>query len=217
MIGSLTGELIARSGDLLVVDVSGVGYEVQVPSTTLGNVGPIGSSVRLWVHTRVREDAISLFGFASLEERSWFEQLLGVHGVGPALALAILGHFTPTTLAEAVRQGDVDGLTVVPGVGPKSAMRLIVELRSRLEDLEPVPLSGQGAEPSALAEARSALESLGYPSSEAAQALQAVVAVDGADDTASLVRGALRRLSRQRADSASRLGAEGSALGGPER
>jgi Holliday junction DNA helicase RuvA len=106
---------------------------------------------------------------------------------------------------------------VVPGVGPKSAMRLIVELRSRLEDLEPVPLSGQGAEPSALAEARSALESLGYPSSEAAQALQAVVAVDGADDTASLVRGALRRLSRQRADSASRLGAEGSALGGPER
>lgn len=199
MIGSLAGTVAARLGDVLVVDVGGVGYEVQVPSTTLGEVGAVGSSIRLWVHTRVREDAITLFGFASLEERRWFEQLLGVHGVGPALALAILGRFTPVSLAEAVRQGDVDALKVVPGVGPKSAMRLVVELRARLDGMERVGIPGGPVETNVLGEARSALEALGYPGAEAARALQSVKAADAdADDVAALVRGALRILGGAR-------------------
>lgn len=199
MIGSLAGTLAARLGDVLVVDVGGVGYEVQVPSTTLAEVGAVGSSVRLWVHTRVREDAITLFGFASLEERRWFEQLLGVHGVGPALALAILGRFTPLSLTEAVRQGDVDALTVVPGVGPKSAMRLVVELRARLDGMGHVGLPDDAGGTDVLGEARSALEALGYPGAEAARALQAVkgAGADG-DDVAALVRSALRVLGGAR-------------------
>jgi Holliday junction DNA helicase RuvA len=199
MIGSLSGTVAARLGDVLVVDVAGVGYEVQVPVTTLAQVGAVGANVRLWVHTRVREDAISLFGFSSLEERRWFEQLLGVHGVGPALALAILGRFTPASLAEAVRQGDVDALVVVPGVGPKSAMRLVVELRSCLDGLERVDVPEALGETNVLSEARSALEALGYPGADASRALQAAKAAGtDADDVAALVRGALRVLGGAR-------------------
>lgn len=195
MIGSLAGTVAARLGDVLVVDVGGVGYEVQVPATTLGQVGAVGSPVRLWIHTRVREDAITLFGFASLEERRWFEQLLAVHGVGPALALAILGRFTPLSLAEAIRAGDVDALKVVPGVGPKSAMRLVVELRARLEEPQLVGLPGEPAETGVLGDAREALEALGFPTGDASRALQAAKAAGGdPEDVATLVREALRIL-----------------------
>lgn len=134
MIGFLRGTLVDRTakGEVLV-DVNGVGYRVTVPTGALGRLGPLDGPVALHVHTHVREDALVLYGFPTREERGCFEVLLGAHGVGPSLALAILGAHTPLSLRSAVASDDVDALTVVPGVGKKTAARLLIELKSRLE------------------------------------------------------------------------------------
>ena len=144
MIGSLRGVLLDRfaKGELLV-EVGGVGYRVVVPTGTLGAVGELGAPVFLHVHTAVREDAIVLYGFATAEERTCFEALVGAHGVGPALALAILSVHSPSALRRVVLNDDVDALTEVPGVGKKTAARLLLELKSRLELPDVVDLYGR--------------------------------------------------------------------------
>ena len=133
MIGSLRGVLLDRTatGEVLV-EVGGVGYRATVAPTTLVALGELGSQVFLHVHTHVREDALILYGFATLDERRCFEALIGAHGVGPALALAILSVHSPGALRRALLSDDVDALTLVPGVGKKTAARLLVELKSRL-------------------------------------------------------------------------------------
>lgn len=135
MIGSLRGTLLERGPEgHLLVEVGGVGYRVTVPLSALGPVGEPGSSIFLHVHTHVREDAFVLFGFPTADERYCFEALIGAHGVGPGLALALLSVHPPSALRRAVATDDVDTLTSVPGIGKKTAARLLIELKARLEE-----------------------------------------------------------------------------------
>ena len=170
MIGSLRGTVAARgpSGEV-VVEVGGVGYRVSVPTGTAA-VLATGAEVFLHVHTHVREDAIVLYGFAHDEERRSFEALLGAHGVGPSLALAVLSALSPAALTTAVLEGDVDTLCAVPGIGRKTAARLVLDLKSRLELPEVAPVMA-GAAGSARTEARAALAELGYGPEEIRRAL----------------------------------------------
>ncbi len=176
MIATLRGTLLDRSlkGDA-VIEVAGVGYRVNFAASGLARLGEIGSDVFIWVHTHVREDAFLLYGFSTREERTTFEILLGAHGVGPALALAIVNALSPSALALAVAGDDVDALTVVPGVGKKTAQRLVLELKSRfdLADLDttvvvPRAASGVGDQRAddPRADVRAALSELGYGADE---------------------------------------------------
>lgn len=200
MIGSLRGTLLDRTlrGEVLV-DVGGVGYRALVPNGTLAGLGELGSDVFLHTHLHVREDALTLYGFATREERICFEALLGAHGVGPALALAVLSAHSPASLRQALADDDVDALTVVPGVGKKTAARLLLELKARLDvpELE-MALDGPAA-PSppgtAGAEVRAALAGLGYGPSEI-QSVVRELPPDG--DVGDLLRHALKLLAGAR-------------------
>ncbi len=197
MIGSLRGTLLDRPAPgEVIVEVGGVGYRASVITSVLAGLGPPGSAVFLHVHTHVREDAIVLYGFTHADERRCFEALLGAHGVGPSLALAILSSLSPAALSTAVLEDDVDTLCTVPGVGKKTAARLLLELKARL-DLptlgDPVPVAAGGG--TSRGEARAALTELGYGPDEIRGALE-VVGQDGSvEDT---IRSALRELARNR-------------------
>ena len=200
MIGSLRGQVLERDleGSVLV-DVAGVGYDVVVSPRLLAELEPT-SSVFLYIHHHIREDAQTLYGFATVDDRATFRVLLTTHGVGPALALAILATHPPAVLVDVVAEGDAGALTLVPGVGKKTAERLIVELRNRLS--LPIieggaPLTGgERASPSAIAEVREALAGLGYQPDEIRESLREL-AVDG--EPASLLREALQQLAVRRA------------------
>lgn len=199
MIGWLRGRVIGRmaEGELLL-DVGGVGYRVSVPSPVLAGCGAQGQDVALHVHTHVREDAIVLYGFADLDQRRCFEALLGAHGVGPALALAVLSALSPADLVRAVADEDLDTLCAVPGVGRKTAARLVLDLRSRLaaagDEAVGIPGSdGERGEPRQ--DVRAALSELGYGPDEIRRAL-AGVSSDGAVED--LLRQALRELAAVR-------------------
>jgi len=195
VIGSLRGVVVARTAEAeLVVEVGGVGYRVSVTPATAVNTGPTGAEVFLHVHTHVREDAIVLYGFVHDDERRCFEALLGAHGVGPALALAILSVLSPAALSTAVLEDDVDTLCSVPGVGRKTAARLLIDLKSRLAlpDFSSAPAVGDGASASARAEARAALAELGYSPEEIRAALDVVREDTGVEE---LLRLALRELA----------------------
>jgi len=195
MIGSLRGTLLDRpaTGEV-IVEVGGVGYRASVPTSVLAGLGSVGSAVFLHVHTHVREDAIVLYGFAHADERRCFEALLGAHGVGPSLALAILSALSPAALSTAILEDDLDTLCLVPGVGKKTAARLLLELKARL-DLPSLGGDSSTATPtgSARAEARAALAELGYGPDEIAGALESV---DGDAPVEEMVRSALRELVR---------------------
>lgn len=177
MIGSLRGILLDRSaaGEVLV-EVGGVGYRVQVPPPAMATLGELGGPVFLHVHTHVREDALVLYGFPTGDERACFEALIGTHGVGPAVALAILSVHSPIALRRAVAADDIDALTLVPGIGRKTAARLLIELKSRLDtdasdaDLDLVAVTGNGAVADEQAarrrEVKAALVQLGYGADE---------------------------------------------------
>jgi holliday junction DNA helicase RuvA len=195
MIGSLRGALVARTAEAeIVVDVGGVGYRVAVTTGTAAAIGAVGSDVFFHVHTHVREDAIVLYGFAHDDERRCFEALLGAHGVGPALALAILSALSPAALSTAVLEDDVDTLCSVPGVGRKTAARLLIDLKSRLDlpDLSSPAVTGDSTARSARAEARAALVELGYGPDEIRGALDGQRDDVGVEE---LLRLALRELA----------------------
>ena len=200
MIGSLRGVLLDRlpSGELLV-EVGGVGYRVTAPAGTHSVIAGVGGPVFLHIHTHVREDAIVLFGFATADERACFEALLGAHGVGPALAVSILSSLSPVSLRRAVASDDVDALTVVPGVGKKTAARLLLELKSRLDvpesdpDLVLAAVNGNGA--TARAEVKAALAGLGYGADEVRAAVRELPDDGEVED---LLRSALRQLATAR-------------------
>jgi len=178
VIARIRGRLIERGPEDLVVDVAGVGYELLVSGNTLADVGPEGSQVELYVHTQVREDAITLFGFASAEERLAFRKLTSVSGVGPKLARAVLSSLSPQALAHALAAEDLATLARVPGVGKRLAQRLVVELRDAFAAL-PFPEAGralaQGAAPGSeaiLDDVEAALGSLGYKTAQIRKALR---------------------------------------------
>lgn len=195
MIGSLRGTLLDRSldGDVLI-EVAGVGYRVTVAPTAAPAVGEVGDDVFLWIHHHIREDAQTLYGFATREERVCFEALLGAHGVGPALALAILSVHGPGALREVIATQDVSALCLVPGVGAKTAARLLVELQSRLDlpDIDLTPAgNGSAPTPSARRDVTEALAGLGYGPDEVRRVVDDLP--DG--EPADLLREALRRLA----------------------
>jgi Holliday junction DNA helicase RuvA len=160
MIARLFGRIADKQPSRLVVDVSGVGYDVQVPLSTFYVTGDIGSDMALRIHTHVREDQLALFGFATELELMMFERLIGVSGIGPKLALAVLSGIEPRELAGAVQRSDVARLTAIPGVGKKTAERICVELRDRLpKAIEAAPAT---AADSMREDLVSALVNLGY-------------------------------------------------------
>jgi Holliday junction DNA helicase RuvA len=193
MIGRLRGTLVHRSakGEVML-DVGGVGYRINVSPATVLDLGPVGNEVVVHTHMHVREDALTLYGFATADARDCFESLLGAHGVGPGLALAILSTHGPDDLRRVVMEGDLDSLTLVPGVGGKTAARLLLELKSRLAvpEGDPVPATG-----SARAEVREALAALGYQPEEVRRAMGELPA-EG--DVRTLVRTALQTLGAAR-------------------
>ncbi len=193
MIGSLRGAFSARlSPNEVLVDVGGVGYRVMITTPTAARLGPLGSEVSLAVHTHVREDALLLYGFEHDDERRCFEALLGAHGVGPSLALTILSALSPAVLSVAVLEEDVGTLCTVPGIGRKTAARLVIDLKSRLElpDLATPNAEGMGA--SARAEVRAALSELGYGPEEIRQAVEGTEADAPVEE---MLRQALRGLA----------------------
>ena len=207
MIGSLRGVLVDRSvtGEV-TVDVGGVGYRVVVAPPTLAALGDVGDTVFVFVHTHVREDAIVLYGFATVDERRCFEALLGAHGVGPAMAVAILSVHAPPVLRRVVACDDADALTLVPGIGKKTAARLLLDLKSRL-DLPDVDLAvsavtnGRAASyGGARAEVHAALAQLGYGPDEIRDAIHGLPHDDPEDGVAveDLLRLALRSLAAAR-------------------
>jgi holliday junction DNA helicase RuvA len=204
MIGSVRGIVIDRSakGEVLVETSAGVGYRLTVTTRTLAALATgHDEPVFLHVHTHVREDALLLFGFLAREERVTFELLISTHGVGPSLALAILSAHTPSSLRTAVATEDADALTLVPGVGKKTAARLLIELKSKFEgaDLDlPATVVTVGTAPGAPAEAdgrndvRAALAELGYSADEIKSVVRRLP-VSG--DTSALLRQALALLA----------------------
>jgi Holliday junction DNA helicase RuvA len=199
MIGSLRGTVLERlpgSPSEVLLEVGGVGYRVAVPPAVLAGA-ELGGPLFLHVHTHVREDALVLYGFATRDERMCFDALLGAHGVGPSLALAILSALSPVALHRALLADDVDALTAVPGVGKKTAARLLVELKAKLDldvafDLVPI---GDASVPSTRSEVRAALAGLGYGVEEVREALR-----DLPDDgpVEELLTSALRQLAAVR-------------------
>ncbi len=138
MIGSVRGTVLDRSakGELIVETASGVGYRLTVTPSVMASGTELGATLLLYVHTHVREDALLLYGFTSREERVTFELLISTHGVGPSLALAVLSAHTPSSLRTALATDDVDALTMVPGVGKKTAARLLIELKSKFDSAD---------------------------------------------------------------------------------
>ncbi len=201
MIGSLRGTLLERWGDAeLLVEVAGVGYRVTVTPTTVVEVGQPGDQVFLYVHHHRRDDGDTLFGFRHADERRCFEALIGAHGVGPTLALAILGVHAPQALQRVLADDDLAALCLVPGVGKKTAARLLVELKSRLDagELDSAALAsspgdeGDGSRGSPRADVREALANLGYGPDEVGHVLRAL---PDEGDPAELLREALQRLA----------------------
>ncbi|HEY8417438.1 MAG TPA: Holliday junction branch migration protein RuvA [Limnochordales bacterium] len=197
MIGMLRGRLWRRGADWVIVDAGGVGYRVYVPTGTLAQLPGLGEEVVLHTHTYVREDTLALFGFVAEEELRLFEELMTVSGVGPRLALTALSALPAEELRRAVVEEDVAALVRIPGIGRKTAQRIILELRGRLARGGAMAVVPAGPGNQAMADALAALESLGYGQGEALQALRAAQqALDGRPaDTAELVRAALRHLA----------------------
>ena len=205
MIGLLRGPVVLRTGECeVIVDVAGVGYRVSVTPSAAATLvaGGTDNEATLYVHTHVREDAIVLYGFVHDDERRCFEVLLGSHGVGPALALAIMAMLSPAALSTAVLEDDLDTLCTVPGVGRKTAARLLIELKSRLDlpDLSFDPGASALADGDPLmrasrtsrSEARAALSELGYGADEIRGALDGLRDDVGVEE---MLRLALRELA----------------------
>ncbi len=185
MIAFVEGALADRSGDRVVIEAGGIGYELLVSASTLAALPPIGRQVRLLSHMQVRDDAMVLFGFATAAERNLFELLIGVNSVGPKMAMAVLSALDPDSLRRAVLEGDIDAVTVVPGVGKKVAGRIVLDLKDRLGG--EIELPGTGP----LAEVREALTGMGLSPAEVQEALAGAEADAPVEE---LLRAALRRV-----------------------
>ncbi len=196
MIGHLRGRLVDKRPNQVLVDVGGVGYQVHIPLSTFYALGALHDEVSLLVHTHLREDSIALYGFLTAREKHFFELLISASGVGPALALRILSGMSVDELVPAIRRGDLVRLTRIPGVGKKTAERMVVELRDKLAAMEvseqPPAASRTGLE----ADVVSALLNLGYDRRTAEKAVEEAQRNGGGENFEALLRAALQQLSR---------------------
>ena len=195
MIGRLTGRLASKAPDQVLLDVAGVGYLVHIPLSTFYELPEQESPTSLWIHTHVREDALALYGFLTERERSLFHLLLGVTGIGPRVALTVLSGIPPSELVDALRRQDVRRLVAVPGVGKKTAERMVLELAEKAANL-PGEAPTKAPEAVAADDVISALVNLGYSQIQASTAVSSAMkkAGEGAD-TAALIRLGLKELA----------------------
>jgi Holliday junction DNA helicase RuvA len=193
MIASLRGTLLHIGVDHAVIEAAGVGYLIYAPRNVLGALGALGEAVFVYTTLIVREDAMTLYGFSTMEQRTLFETLIGVTGVGPKVGMSLLGSASPEELRLAVAQSDITRLSRVPGIGKKTAERLVLELRGKL-DLKGLPSGGTALPPAAAAannELAELLVSLGYTPAEASAAI-AALPTDAPDTLEDRLRLALR-------------------------
>jgi Holliday junction DNA helicase RuvA len=176
MIAHLRGRVLSKSPQTVVVEASGVGYEVAISIPTFTALPAEGNEVSLLIHTHVREDALALFGFMSQTEKRLFEKLLGISGIGPKLALTVLSGLPPERLLAAIHGQDHATLTRIPGVGKKTAERIVLELKDKLQELTPTTIAGIATPVSE--DVLSALVNLGYPRAVAQKGVEAAIARD---------------------------------------
>jgi Holliday junction DNA helicase RuvA len=200
MIAFLRGRVVDKQPNRVIIDIQGVGYDVHVPLSTFYEIGDVGTDVELRVHTHVREDALQLYGFLTDLERQLFERLIAISGIGPKLAIAVLSGMDPRDLLMAVQRADVARLTGIPGVGKKTAERIVLELKDRLAQIA-LPPAAQTAEAMPQsdrlrADLLSALQNLGYHRPQAEKAIEAAVKsmIDQTFEQA--LKAALRELMR---------------------
>lgn len=191
MIGYLNGTLAAADGEGCIIDVAGVGYRLACSGTTLAGLSGVGEEARLFTHLHVREDVLALYGFGSEAERAMFEALIGVSGIGPKVALQLCSAFAPDAFRRALVTDDVDAICSVPGIGKKTAGRVVLELKEKL-DLPDLAVVGTRRD--TLTQARSALENLGYSPGEVRAAL-GELQPDEDGSVEALVRSALKVLA----------------------
>jgi Holliday junction DNA helicase RuvA len=198
VIGLLRGKILSKQPPRLLIDVQGVGYEVDAPMTTFYDLPGTGEEITLFTHLAVREDAHTLYGFARVSDRELFRSLLKVNGVGARLALTILSGMEPGEFVQCVQEGNTAALVRLPGVGKKTAERLIIELRDRLEGTATVPAAASDAVPAAAAspveDAVSALVGLGYKPQDASRMVRAIDS--GAMSSEDIIRAALQATVR---------------------
>jgi holliday junction DNA helicase RuvA len=200
MIGQLRGQLLSKKPNVLLLDVHGVGYEIFIPLTSFYELPGEGNEVALKIYTHVREDALILFGFRSQREKDFFLKLISISGIGPKLAIAILSGAQVEELAQAIAEGNLARLTSIPGIGRKTAERLVLELKNHVAPFllpEQVEAARQGNAPTALEEdILSALTNLGYPRSSAEKALSMVLrSAEGSRTFENVLRNTLRQLA----------------------
>lgn len=196
MIGHLRGKLIEKRPNQVLLDVHGVGYQVQIPLSTFYALGDLHDEVTLLVRTHLREDAIALYGFLTARERHFFELLLSASGVGPGLALKILSGMSVDDLVPAIRRNDLVQLTRIPGVGKKTAERIVVELRDKLAAMEAAEAEKPATKTGLEADAVSALLNLGYDRRSAEKAVEEAGRSAPASSFEALLKAALQNLSR---------------------
>ena len=202
MIAQLSGKLLVKLPNTVVIDVGGVGYEVTVPLSTFYELGEVGSDVSLKIHTHVREDSLQLFGFQNNREKELFLRLTSVSGIGPKLAITMLSGMPAIELIPAIRNNDFMKLTAIPGVGRKTAERVVVELRDKLAAVS-FDESEYGAASQAFAtevdvkdDTVAALMALGYPKPQAERAVSSAIREDGERTIEAVLKRSLKRLSR---------------------
>jgi Holliday junction DNA helicase RuvA len=205
MIGSLRGKLIEKRPNQLLVDVNGVGYQVQIPLSTFASLGALHAETSLLIHTHVREDQITLYGFVTAREKQCFELLISASGVGPSLALKILSGMSIEELVPAIRKSDLAQLVRIPGVGRKTAERIVVELRDKLVVID-VPEAGRPSTRSQLEDdVASALMNLGYDTKSVEHAVEKSRAASG-NDFEKLLRSSLQILGSSAMQKSARAG-----------
>jgi Holliday junction DNA helicase RuvA len=197
VIAHLRGKILDKQPNRIVVDVSGIGYDVAVPLSTFYGLGDVGADIALRVHTHVREDVLSLYGFATRLEQELFERLISVSGIGPKVALAVLSGIEPPELLRAIERSDLARLTAIPGVGKKTSERIVLELKDRLPPTElAVPASAGGATPALKDDVLSALINLGYHRPLAEKAVETAVRATPDGDFERTLKQALRELAK---------------------
>ena len=205
MIAHLSGTLLSKQATTVIVDVSGVGYEVNIPLSTFYDLEDLGSTVQLRIYTHVREDAIQLYGFKTARERELFLKVISVTGIGPKLGITLLSGMSADEMIASIRTNNLARLTLIPGVGRKTAERLILELREKVADLSSAQLeeelgakpgAGEPTEDTVRADALSALLNLGYQRSGAEKAIDAALGEGGDVTVESILRRSLKKLAR---------------------